>query len=351
MKRKNKTSGIKKIIISIIIIVSILFMLIGINYLRKTYFSNIIFEGQAKYIYIKTGASFSDLCNELERANVLQNRNSFEWVAEKKHYPNKIKPGRYKLTNRMSNKQLIQLLLSGEQEPLKLTFNNIRTIEQLAGVVCKHLETDSAELVKLLRNSDFLIGYYLNPNTAISIFIPNTYEFYWNTNANQFVKRMYKEWTAFWNEERLKKAQEIGLTNIEATILASIVDEETNLSSEYPVIAGVYMNRLKKGMMLQADPTIKFALGDFTMKRVLKKDIEVKSPYNTYKNKGLPPGPICMPSIKAIDGVLNYEHHKYLYFCAKADFSGYHAFANTLKQHNQNAEAYWQALNKNKIFN
>lgn len=350
MKICSIISNGKRILIVLSIILT-LWVLYGVfDYLKKMYLPNFITEGPAQYIYIRTGATFDDVCKELGNANALFNRSSFEWLAEKKKYVNNIKPGRYKLTGRLSNKELLQLLRSGEQEPVKLTINNIRTINQLAGIVGHNLEADSAEIVSLLNNNDYLIGYYLNPNTSLSIFIPNTYEFYWNTNAKQFIKRMYKEFNIFWNEERRKQADSIGYTPIEVMIIASIVEEETNNADEYPIIAGLYINRLKINMPLQADPTIKFALGDFAIKRVLNKDTEVKSPYNTYRYKGLPPGPISMPSIKAIDGVLNYKRHKYLYFCAKSDFSGNHLFARTLQQHIQNANDYWKALDMKKIF-
>jgi UPF0755 protein len=350
MKPRKKSFDIKKIVIALSAILVISFIVLLFSYLNRIYFSNVIDDGKEKYIQIKTGSTFEDVCNELIKANVLSNINSFEWLAEKKDYVKNIKPGRYKIGRRMSNKELIRMLKLGEQEPVRVIINNVRTINQLGGLLSRQLEIDSAELVGLLSNKDYLIGYYLNPQTSLSIFIPNTYEFYWNTNAQQLIKRIYKESEIFWNENRRKKAEELGLSTVEITILASIVEEETNVKEEYPVIAGVYINRLKKGMMLQADPTIKFALGNFAIKRILTKDTEVKSEYNTYRHKGLPPGLICMPSINAIDGVLNYERHKYLYFCAKSDFSGKHDFAKSLVEHNKNAEAYWKELNKQKIY-
>jgi len=282
--------------------------------------------------------------------NYIINRNSFEWLAEKKNYRNHIYPGRYKLTNGMSNNKLLDLLRSGKQEPVKVVFNNVRTKEQLAGKIAKQIEADSISIMRLLKDKDFIGKYDLNIATISCIFLPNTYEFWWNTSAEKFIDRMNNEYKKFWNEKRLSKAKVLNLTKEDVVTIASIVDEETYKKDEMDDIAGVYINRLRKRMPLQADPTIKFALGDFTVKRILKKHLDIDSPYNTYKFYGLPPGPISIPSIDAIDAVLNYKEHDYLYFCASADFSGYHVFAKTLSQHNVNARAYQRALNKEKIY-
>ena len=322
------------------------------NTLKKIYMPNVIIKNHPfAYVYIPTGSNIEDVCNILYKDNYIINRNSFEWLAERKHYSNHIKAGRYKIKNRMSNNKLINLLRSGKQEPVRLTFSNIRTPEQLAGYAGSHLEADSLSLIHLFHDKLFLSFYGYNRDNVFSAFIPNTYELFWNTTAEGFLKRMFYENQKFWHGERQKKAKEIGLSPVEVTILASIIDNESNRTSEYPTIAGVYMNRLKKGMLLQADPTVKFALGDLSIKRVKRIQTEINSPYNTYKYKGLPPGPISMPTVKAIDAVLNYEKHDYLYFCARADSTGLHAFAKTLYQHNQNAIAYQNALNKKRIYN
>ncbi|MEA3317340.1 MAG: endolytic transglycosylase MltG, partial [Bacteroidota bacterium] len=236
------------------------------------------------------------------------------------------------------------------QKPLKLVFNNIRNIENLAGRVAKKIEADSSAIVNLMHNNKFIEELGFNKYTYTCIFIPNTYEFWWNTSAKSFVLRMHKEYLKFWNTERKAKAKKLNLSKEEVITIASIVDEETYKNDEMPRIAGVYINRLRKRIPLQADPTIKFAVGDFSIKRVLTKHLKTESPYNTYKHYGLPPGPISIPSIAAIDAVLNYEHHKYLYFCAKDDFSGYHNFAKNLYEHNRNARAYRRALNKKRIW-
>ena len=301
-------------------------------------------------MYIPTGATLEDVVSLLYENNYIINRNSFEWLAEKKNYRNHIYPGRYKLTNGMSNNKLLDLLRSGKQEPVKVVFNNVRTKEQLAGKIAKQIEADSISIMRLLKDKDFIGKYDLNIATISCIFLPNTYEFWWNTSAEKFIDRMNNEYKKFWNEKRLSKAKVLNLTKEDVVTIASIVDEETYKKDEMDDIAGVYINRLRKRMPLQADPTIKFALGDFTVKRILKKHLDIDSPYNTYKFYGLPPGPISIPSIDAIDAVLNYKEHDYLYFCASADFSGYHVFAKTLSQHNVNARAYQRALNKEKIY-
>jgi UPF0755 protein len=347
-----KLSFFKKTMLLLLVLVITLALVTLFQTLKKIYMPNVIIRGhQSAYVYIPTGSGIEDVCNILYRNNYIINRNSFEWLAERKKYNKHIKAGRYKIKNRMSNNNLINLLRSGKQEPVKLTFNNIRTIEQMAGFAGNHLEADSISIIHLLKDNLFLSFFGYNRETAFAIFIPNTYELFWNTNAEGFLKRMIYENQRFWKGEHEQQAKEIGLTPTEVMTLASIIDNESNMVSEYPVIAGVYMNRLRRNMPLQADPTIKFIMGNFSLKRIFHKQTEINSPYNTYINKGLPPGPISMASLKAIESVLNYEKHSYLYFCAKSDFSGYHAFARTLIQHNQNAIAYQNALNKKRIYN
>jgi UPF0755 protein len=242
------------------------------------------------------------------------------------------------------------MLKLGLQKPLKLTFNNIRTPQQLAGRISQQIEADSLSILALLTSDHVASSYGFDKTTIIAMCVPNTYEFYWNTNAKGFLDKMQKEYERFWNDERKSKAFKLGLTKVEISTLASIVEEETRFNIEKPKVAGVYINRLNKGIPLQADPTVKFAVGDFALRRILTKHLEIDSPYNTYKFRGLPPGPIRCPSISSIDAVLNAEKHSYLYFCAKADFSGYHDFAKTLTEHNRNAEAYRRALNKERIY-
>jgi UPF0755 protein len=232
---------------------------------------------------------------------------------------------------------------------VNVVINNARTPDDLVRRLSTQIEPDAAELIRLIHDEDFIGQYGFNRFTILGMFLPNTYEFWWNTSAKAFFTRMYHEYDKFWNNNRINQAKALNLDRNEIITLASILINETNKEEEYSRMAGVYINRLNKGIKLQADPTIKYALGDYERKRILKKDIQVDSPYNTYLHYGLPPGPIALPSIRAIDAVLNYEKHDYLFFCAKEDFSGYHNFARTLDQHNKNARSYQKALNLRKI--
>jgi UPF0755 protein len=301
-------------------------------------------EQGSTYLYLHTGATFEQVMSSLTANKYLCDPKSFEWMAVKMNYPNHVKPGRYKISDGMTNRQLLNMLRAGNQEPVKVIFNSLRFKHELASVVGKQIEADSLEILRLLDDDVFLSKMGFNKQSAQAMFIPNTYEMYWNTSAEQFINKMYKEYQKFWNEKRLKQADLIGLTPVQVSSLAAIVEEESQKKSERPIIAGLYINRLKKDMLLQADPTVKFAWGDFTIKRIYEKYTLVDSPYNTYKYLGLPPGPICIPSISALESVLNYQKHEYIYFCAKEDFSGYHNFARTLEQHNQNAQKYRKAL-------
>ena len=277
------------------------------------------------------------------------NKKAFEWVAITKGYTTKVKPGRYRLRNGMNNNELVNLLRSGKQDPVRVVFQNIRTKQDLAGKISHQLEIDSLTFLGLLQNTDYLKEFNVTSETAFLLFIPDTYELYWNTTPDQFIRRMNREHLKFWNNGRLAKARLLGLSLPEIITLASIVDRETSKDSEKPAIAGVYLNRLRKSWPLQADPTLIFAWNDYSIRRVLIKHKEINSPYNTYLHAGLPPGPICLPSVSSIESVLNYEKHNYMYFCAKEDLSGYHNFGLTLAQHNRNAEKYQAALKKMNI--
>jgi UPF0755 protein len=309
--------------------------------------------GNEEFIYfnIPTGSDYSDVMHIITSEGILKDTVSFSWVAQKKKYPSHVKPGHYKISRSMNNNEIVNMLRSGRQASVKVIINSTRSLEKMASVVSSQLEADSAGIMKLLRDPQYLAGLELTPETAIGIIIPNTYEFFWNTDADKFIRRMKIEYENFWNKDRLEKAEEIGLSPMEVITLASIVDEETLMKDEERKIAGVYINRLKKPMRLQACPTIKFVTGDWTMTRVLDKYLFIDSPYNTYRHDGLPPGPIIIPSISCIDAVLDYEHHDWLFFAAKEDFSGYHNFAKTLAQHNRNADLYQKALDQRKIMN
>ncbi len=306
-------------------------------------------DGKPVSVYVPTGTGYEGLKKILYKNGLIIHRKNFEWLARKKHLDENVKPGRYIIKNGMTNLELVNMLRAGEQVPVKVIFNNVRDIYQLAGRVGKQIEADSASIVKLLTDSAYLAKMGVKPEYASTIFIPNTYEFWWNTDADSFIKRMYKEYQKFWNTERDKKAKNLGMSREEVVTLASIVEKETNKDDEKPKIAGVYINRLKHSWRLQADPTLVYALGDFSVKRVLNKYKTIDSPYNTYKYLGLPPGPICIPSIASIDAVLNYDKSGYFYFCAKDDFSGYHVFAKTNKQHQINARKYQKALDERNI--
>ncbi len=301
------------------------------------------------FIYIKTNSSYEDVLNNIKENNIIDNLETFEWVAKKKNYPNKVKAGKYLIKVGTNNNDLVNMLRSGNQVPVYIEFNSIRTAEQLAGRLAQQIEADSLSIITLLNDTAFIKEKGFDPHNRISVFIPNTYEVWWNTSAKQLYDKMYKEYKKFWTEKRLKLAKSLNLNQLEVISLASIVEQETAKNDEKPRVAGVYLNRIKKGMPLQADPTLIFAAGDFSIRRVLNHHKEIESPFNTYKYTGIPPGPISVPSISAIDAVLNAETHNYIFFCAKDDFSGYHSFAVTYNEHLINARRYHAALNRRKI--
>ena len=323
--------------------------IIGFNFYNRIYSENVKADSS---IYIASNSDFSKVKEEL--APYLNNEKSFQWVAEKKNYLNKIKGGHYTIKKGMSNNELIDLLRSGRQTPIKLSFNNQDTIEKLAGRISEQIEADSTELVAAILNDDFLKKNDLTKETILGVFIPNSYEFYWNTSAEKFADRMIDESKRFWNSSRQQKANKLNLSKNEVITLASIVQKETANVSERPIVAGLYLNRLRSNWPLGADPTIIFALKqkngqDKVYKRVLTKDLAINSPYNTYVNQGLPPGPIAMPDISSIDAVLNDLRHDYYYMCASVDKLGYHEFAKTLEQHNRNARKYHKWVSKQGI--
>ncbi len=301
-----------------------------------------------KTVYIPLQATYSQMLDSI--ATAVDDMKSFKNVARRNELEKNFKPGRYILTPDKSNKDLARMLRMGWETPMMLTMSgNIRGLEKLSGILGKRLAADSASFMEHFAKEATWEENGFKKETFMAVFLPNTYEVYWTITPQKFVERMKKEYDKFWNQERLDKAKAIGLTPVEVSILASIVCEETNHTPEMPRVAGVYMNRLKKGMKLDADPTVKFALNDPSIKRILFRHLKVDSPYNTYLYAGLPPGPITIPSIKGIDAVLDYEHHNYLYFCANANMDGTHKFARTLTEHNRNAREYQRALNRLKI--
>jgi len=348
LEEKKKTNQRTKIILVILLIVLIVGTYFGLN-VYKTYMAANI-RGNQKYIYVKTNMDYSGFLHNLLESGILKNEDSFKEAAAKMNLANNLKPGRYAVKEGMNNRTLINKLKSGNQDAVKLKFQNIRKKESFAAYLAKNMEADSLAFISILDSAALLEKNGFNTDNIYTMFIPNTYEMYWNISPLEFFEKMKKQYDNFWTDERKRKATALNLTPIKATILASIVDSEALYDKEMPTIAGLYLNRLNRGILLQADPTVIFANDDFTVKRVTNKLLAVDSKYNTYKYAGLPPGPITMPSINAIDAVLNREVNNYIYMCAKEDFSGYHNFAENVAQHEINAKKYREALNKRNIY-
>jgi UPF0755 protein len=340
----------KKIVLYLVSALAIVAFIVLFIVYRSLFGSSVKTEKSEQVIFIPTGSSYTQVLDTLKSNFSIKNQVVFEWLAKKKNYPTLVKPGKYIIHNNISCNELINLLRSGRQSPVKVTFNNVRSLNQLAGKIGKQIEADSTAIISFLNNESGYSSDGFNNETIISLFIPNTYDIYWNTDPLKLYNRMLKEYKLYWNEERMSKAREKNLTPVEVAILASIIDDEVVKLDEKPRIAGVYLNRLRKGIPLQACPTIKFALNDFTITRVLKKYLDVDSPYNTYKHNGFPPGPIGCPTISGLESVLNAEKHDYLFFAAKSDFSGYHNFSRTLSEHNHFAALYQKELDRRKIF-
>ncbi len=315
------------------------------HYLVKS--PNVDLKGKSfTYLYIPTGTDFKGLLKIMKDNAILKNENSFAFVAVRKHYEKRVKAGKYRIRNGMSNNDLVNQLRSGLQEPVRLSFQTVHTVSELAGKLGRQVEADSASLMKLFLDPSYLKKYDINPDNVFVLFIPNTYEIFWNTTAAQLIAKMSREQKAFWNA---KRRMELGICcmNIQQVVtLASIVEKESNKDSEKPDIAGVYINRLRKNWPLQADPTIIYAWQDYTIRRITIKHLKIDSKYNTYTHKGLPPGPICIPSRSSIDAVLNFRNHNYMYFCAREDLSGFHNFAVSLAEHGRNARNYQKAIDQ-----
>ena len=341
----------KKFLLIFLISSSVLVISLTFYFYQVFFSPNTLVESDQPYMLkIPTNAVYKQVADQLYRERVINDAVSFGFVAKILDYQEGVKPGLYKVDPKMSNLDLVRMLRAGRQVPVKVTFNNVRTKEDLAEKITANLEVTEEQFLHLLQDSVYIRKFDFEEETVMSMFIPNTYEFWWNTSPEALFDRMYKEYQAFWTEARRQKAQALGLTPKQVSTLASIVQAESQKADERARISGVYVNRMKIGMPLQADPTLVFATGDFTLKRVLNVHKEIDSPYNTYRNVGLPPGPINLPDINSLDAVLNTEDHKYLYFCAKEDFSGYHAFAVTYNEHLANAQRYQRALNAAKIF-
>ena len=338
----------KKILIPLIIFSTILTTGSVYTY-QMLYSPNFLINADDKFIIIEENTDFNELIKKLEDDTLINDILSFSFLSKLMEYQENIKIGAYKVKMNMSNYEMITMLRSGNQTPIKLTFTYARKIEDLAEKITTKLKMSKDDLLNYLNENINNYSGFKNTD-IISIFLPDTYEVYWNISPEKLTNKMYSEYKKFWNEERLSKLDKINLNQKEAIVLASIVASESRMLDEADRIAGLYINRLNRNMRLQADPTLIFAANDFTIRRVLNKHKKIKSPYNTYIHRGLPPGPIRLASKKYIDAVLNYEKHNYIYMCAKEDFSGYHAFATNLSDHNRNAKKFQIALNMRKIY-
>lgn len=340
MKRKN-----------IIIIVTLVIICTGISIARiyHLFFSRPFTINNPTYIYIDEDDNIDSVYTKIENTLKPKSLAGIKCLSRIRGYGDNIFTGAYKMGAETRTIDAFRMLKTGNQTPVKMIVPSTRTVDKLIGRASRQIMADSTEIMKLLNDENYIASLGFTKETLPALFIPNTYEVYWNMSAESFIKRMKKEFDMFWNESRLAKAKSIGLSPMEISTLASIVEEETANNAEKPMVAGLYINRLRRGIPLQADPTVKFSLQDFSLKRILFKHLEVDSPYNTYKINGLPPGPIRIPSTVGLNSVLNYTRHNYIYMCAKEDFSGTHNFASTLREHNINARKYQQALNKRNI--
>ena len=338
----------KKILIPLIIFSTILTTVSVYTY-QMLYSPNFLINSEDKFIIIDDNTDFNELIKKLEDDTLINDILSFCFLSKIMEYQENIKIGAYKVKMNMTNYDMITMLRSGNQTPIKLTFSYARKMDDLAEKVTSKLKMSKDDLLNYLNdNIDDYNGF--EKSDIISVFLPDTYEVYWNVSPKNLTNKMYSEYKKFWNSERIAKLENINLNEKEAIVLASIVASETRMLDEADRVAGLYINRLRKNMRLQADPTLIFAANDFTIRRVLNKHKKIKSPYNTYIHKGLPPGPIRLVPKQYIDAVLNYEEHNFIYMCAKEDFSGYHAFATNLSDHNRNARKFQIALNMKKIY-
>ena len=341
----------KKFILTIIILGTLIGAYMALDYYQRIFSPNVELKNSSIEFFVHSDDNYTSVYKALISQNIIQDSSSFDWVAQRKKYPELVKAGRFLILDGMNNNQLVNLLRSGEQNSIRLILRSVRTKTELAANVAKYIEADSLSVISLLDDNAFCAQYGFNTTTIFSLFLPNTYEFYWNTTAEEFIVRMAREYKRFWNQDRVVKARSLNLSQSEVSTLASIVQsEQAAKKDERAVVAGLYLNRLRKGMRLESDPTLIHAIGDFTIKRVLNIHKEINSPYNTYRNAGLPPGPILLPEIESIDAVLNASKHNYLFMCAKEDFSGYHNFSESYREHVNNAKRYQRELNKRRIY-
>lgn len=332
------------------VIFSVILTSFSFYFYQVFYGANFLQESSASALLIDRDDTFDSLRNKLYDTRIVDDVLSFSFVAKVLGYQDNVKPGLYLFDSKMTNLQAVRRLRAGDQIPIDLTFNNVRFKEDLVEKITINSGIDKTEFLNLLNDESYANELGFTKETVMAMFIPNTYEVYWTISSKELFKRMKNEYDKFWNSDRKARAKAIGLSPMEVSTLAAIVQDECSIGSESPKIAGLYVNRIKKNMLLQADPTVKFALGDFSIQRLLTADTRIDSPYNTYKYRGLPPGPINLPTIASLESVLNYEKHDYIYMCAKEDFSGFHRFAKTLKEHNKNARLFQNEMNRRKIY-
>ncbi len=333
----------RKILVIFILVFSILLSSFSFYGYQIMFSPNFLVNRESRILVIEKDETFKSLLDKIRDSDYAKDLVSFSFMAKIMNYDEAIKPGRYRIKSNMTNIEVIRLLRSGAQLPVRVTFNNIRLKKDLAEKLTANLAMSNEEFNSAL--NDFVdSSTEFNKDNIIGMFVPNTYEVYYNISGKELMERMHKEFKIFWNKERTALAKSLHLTPIEVITLASIVNAESVKKDEAKIIAGLYINRLNRNIALQADPTLVFASGDFSLKRVLNVHKEIDSPYNTYKYTGLPPGPINMPPIYAVDAVLNYTKHNYIYMCAKEDFSGRHNFADNIKDHINNANKYQRQL-------
>jgi UPF0755 protein len=328
-----------------ILLFSIIILLILVSFIGWEFFGSATsFKGDKYFFYIKTGATYEQVVDSLDENNTLKNIFFFKWLAKRFDYPENVKAGKYEIKKGENLITILRMLRNGKQVPVNLTITKLRTKEDLASLVGRHFECDSASFMNYLENNDSLKNYDLDSNTIMTAVFPNTYTYFWNTTPTRILKKFFSAHNEYWTAEKKQRADEHGLTPATAYILASIIEEETNKLEDKSKIASVYLNRINKKMKLAADPTVKYAMRNFELKRIYDKYLSAESPYNTYAHEGLPPGPICTPSIQTLDAVINAPKTNYLYFVAKPDFSGYSNFSETYDQHIKYAKEYQRAL-------
>ena len=335
--------------IGLYIAVVTLFVSLGVYAYQLLFAPNLQVQREGKMLYIPTGSKFDQVIDSLNKYEIVGDEVSFRVIARAMGYMEAVKPGAYLIPPDANNLEIVRMLINGRQTPVKLTFNNIRLPTDLARKLGERIEADSTELLARLSNADTCAAYGFSPATITAMFLPNTYEVYWNLAPTSLWKKMQKAYVQFWDTKRLALADSLHMTPVQITTLASIVEAETKKVDEMPIVAGVYLNRLKLGMKLQADPTVVYALQDFSIKRVRLIHMAIASPYNTYFVAGLPPGPINLPRAEAIDAVLSPAKHDFIFFVAKKDFSGYHTFAKDYAKHLENAREYQAALDELKL--